>query len=284
MKKWSIVVSILIIANIYAFNYEHFLRPNTTLQVSFLDVGQGDAIYIRAPNGNDLLIDGGPDDTLIQKLHEAMPVFDRDIDMVIATHPDKDHIAGLIHAFDQYQIHYFLESEVSSGTSFDLSLTNKVTQEPHMKKILARRGGRIILDTHHGVYLDILFPDQNTSTFTEPNDASIVLRLVYGSRSFLLTGDAPISVEQFLSRNDDERIRSSVLKLGHHGSRTSSSDEFLDQVKPDYAIVSAGKNNSYRHPHVSVVDRVKSRNIPLLSTIDLGTITFYTNGQELWQK
>jgi competence protein ComEC len=153
-----------------------------------------------------------------------------------------------------------------------------------MKKILARRGGRIILDTHHGVYLDILFPDQNTSTFTEPNDASIVLRLVYGSRSFLLTGDAPISVEQFLSRNDGERIRSSVLKLGHHGSRTSSSDEFLDQVKPDYAIVSAGKNNSYHHPHVSVVDRVKSRNIPLLSTIDLGTITFYTNGQELWQK
>ncbi len=284
MKKWSICISILIIANLYAFNYAAFLHPNNTLQVSFLDVGQGDAIYIRTPHGNDVLVDGGPDDSVIQKLHEVIPSFDRDIDMVVVTHPDKDHIAGLAQVFENYEVENFLHSEISSGTSFDVSLHDHAKIEPAMNDILARRGERIILDKKYGVYMDILFPDQDTSLFKDTNDASIVMRLVYGKTSFILNGDSPISVEQFLSRNDSKNIKSTVLKLGHHGSQTSSSDEFLDRVKPEYAIVSAGKNNSYHHPNPAVVTRVQTRNIPILSTIESGTITFYTDGQELWQK
>lgn len=285
MKKWSIVAGILIITNLYAFQYAEFLRPTDILTVSFLDIGQGDAIYIRTPTGNDILIDSGPDDSVIQKLHEVMPSFDRDIDLVVATHPDKDHIAGLAAVFEQYQVNHFLESEVSSGTSFDLSLTEHVTHEPNITTFLARRGERMILDKQHGVYLDILFPDQDTTSFKEdPNDASIVSRLVYKNVSFMLTGDSPVSVEQFLARNDKQILQSTVLKLGHHGSQTSTSDEFLDAVQPEYAIVSAGKNNSYRHPHQSVIDRVNARQIKILSTIGLGTITFETDGIDIWQK
>jgi len=284
MKKWSIFVAVLMIANLYAFNYAKFLRPNNTLQVSFLDIGQGDAVYIRAPNGNDVLIDSGPDDSVIQKLHEVMPSFDQDIDMIIETHPDKDHIAGFAQVFEKYQVNNFLHSEISSGTSFDITLHEHAKNEPAMNDILARRGERIILDKKYGVYMDVLFPDQDTSRFKETNDASSIVRLVYGSKSFIINGDAPISVEQFLARNDKQGLKSTVLKLGHHGSKTSTSDEFLDVVQPEYAIVSAGKNNSYHHPNTTVVTRVKSRQIPILSTIDLGTITFYTNGQELWQK
>lgn len=284
MKKWSIVTSMLVIANLYAFNYVQFLEPANTLAVSFLDVGQGDAIYIRTPNGNDVLIDGGPDDTVIQKLHEVMPSFDKDITMVVETHPDKDHIAGLAQVFEQYEIKNFLHSEVSSGTSFDIALQDHAAAESGMGTIIARRGERIILDKKYGVYLDILFPDQDTTHFKETNDASIVARLVYGDTSFILNGDSPISVEQFLSRNDRQGLKSTVLKLGHHGSQTSTSDEFLNQVAPEYAIVSAGKNNSYHHPHPSVIDRVNSRQIKTLSTIGLGTITFETDGVGIWQK
>ncbi len=284
MKKWSILVGILIMANIYTFQYVQFLRPTTVLQVSFLDIGQGDAIYIRTPSGNDILIDGGPDDAVIQKLHEVIPSFDTDLDLVIATHPDKDHIAGLVQVFEQYTVKNFLRSEISSGTSFDIALNDRVRDEPGVHTILARRGERIILDHAHGVYLDILFPDQDTASFKEPNDASIVARLVYDNTSFLLTGDSPISVEQFLARTDRDGITSSILKLGHHGSQTSTSDEFLEQVRPEYAIVSAGKNNSYHHPHPSVTNRLFSQKIKILSTIGLGTITFETDGEGLWIK
>jgi competence protein ComEC len=284
MKKWSVVLIILIIANLYLVNYESFLYTSNLLKVTFLDIGQGDAIYIRAPNGNDVLIDGGPDDSVIQKLHEVMPSFDHDIDLVVETHPDKDHIAGLTQVFEQYDVKNFLHSEISSGTSFDQSLHALAAAESGLQQITARRGERIILDPEYGVYLDILFPDQDTTNFKETNDASIVAKLVYGKESFILNGDSPISVEQFLAHYDQHYLKSTVLKLGHHGSKTSSSNIFLDQVQPEYAVVSAGKNNTYHHPHPSVIDRLKLRQIKTLSTIELGTITFVTDGKTITLK
>ncbi len=257
---------------------------NGILSVSFLDVGQGDAIYIRAPNGNDVMIDGGPDRSVIQELHQVIPPFDHDIDLIIATHPDKDHIAGLIPIFKDFDVNNYLRSEIHSGTSFDESLIDHEKNEPDLKTILARRGQRIILDDVHGVFLDILFPDQNTEHFKDTNDASIVLQLVYGESQFLLNGDAPRSVEDFLVAHDHDRLQSDVLKLGHHGSKTSSGETFLKQVRPSYAVVSAGKNNRYHHPNPEVVERVTDLGVPILSTIDLGTVTFQTDGKTLWRK
>lgn len=285
MKKVLILLTILGISLIYTLHYQTFLLGNgSILQVSFLDVGQGDAIYIRAPNGNDILIDGGPDDSVIQKLHEVMPSFDKDIDLMVATHPDKDHIAGLSNVFEHYQVKYFLHSEVSSGTSFDKSLQALAATESDLLQVTARRGERFIIDHKHGIYLDILFPDQDTSKFKETNDASIVARLVYNRQSFLLTGDSPASVEQFLAQTDKTNIQSTVLKLGHHGSNSATSETYLDMVKPQYAIVSAGKNNTYHHPHPTIVARILARHIALLSTIDQGTITFETDGKTLQTK
>lgn len=279
------VTIILATGNFYAWNYWNYLdTDNTILSVSFLDVGQGDAIYIRAPNGNDILIDGGPDQGITHELTAVIPSFDTDIDLVIATHPDKDHIAGLITAFENYEVKKYLHSESSSGSSFDTSLKKHAADELNVQETMARRGQRFIIDDTHGVYLDILFPDQNTSTFKETNDASIVARLVYGQIAFMLTGDAPASVENFIVGQDKESLQSEVLKLGHHGSKTSTSDLFLETVKPDYAIVSAGKNNSYHHPNIDIVARVTQHNIPLLSTIEEGTIMFETDGTTLWRK
>ncbi len=281
-KHYSVIIIILSTICTGLWHYTQSVTPSDILSVSFLDIGQGDAIYIRAPNGNDILIDGGPDDSVVQQLASVMPVFDHDIDMIIETHPDKDHVAGLVSIFQHYDVKKFLHSEIESGTSFDNALHTADAAEPDIENIIARRGERFILDDTHGIYLDILFPDQDTSHFTETNDASVVARLVYGDKSFLLTGDSPISVEQFLARTDGSRLKTTVLKLGHHGSKTSSSDEYLDQVRPEYAVVSAGKNNSYHHPNPSVVSRIQTRGIKLFSTIDLGTIIFQTDGKSIW--
>lgn len=216
-------VTTLVMATVwYTWNYQSTtISTGKNLSVSFLDVGQGDAIYIRTPNQTDVLIDGGPDDSVIGDLQQVMPDFDHDISLVIETHPDKDHIAGLSYVFEKYQVKKFLHSEISSGTSFDISLREHAQSEPGLEQIIARRGQRIILDPENGVYLDILYPDRDTSSFKETNEASIVARLVYGETSFLFTGDSPSSVEHILA-TASKPIMSTVLKLGHHGSKTTS--------------------------------------------------------------
>ncbi|MEI8224261.1 MAG: MBL fold metallo-hydrolase [bacterium] len=284
-KYLTIVLAITLLATLNTWNkFQAIPQGVQPLQVSFLDVGQGDAIYIRAPNGNDILIDGGPDNSVMAQLRQIMPVYDTDIGIIIATHPDKDHIAGLIPVFEKYDVKKYIHSEISSGTSFDTSLKEHATQEPELEEIIAKRGQRYILDNNQGVYLDILYPNKDTSDFKDTNGASIVARLVYNQQSFLLTGDAPIATETFLNHQDGLLLGSTVLKLGHHGSKTSSSDQFLKTVHPQYAIVSAGKNNRYRHPSSEVVDRISHYPITLLSTMDSGTITFETNGVTLTKK
>jgi competence protein ComEC len=284
--KYSGIIFIALSIITYSLKNSYTEETITTkyLMVAFLDIGQGDSIYIRTPNGNDVIIDGGPDDSILQKINKVLPSFDKDIDLMIATHPDKDHIAGLTYLFKEYQIKNFLHSEISSGTMFDRELQKQAHDETGLDQIIARRGQRYILDTENGIYLDILFPDQNTSDFKDTNDASIVARLVYGTTSFLLTGDSPISVEDYLAHHDTSLLKNNVLKLGHHGSKTSSGDLYLDTVKPDYAIVSAGKNNRYHHPNPETVERVTDRTIPILSTIDLGTIIMESDGIHVWKK
>lgn len=284
MKKYFVFILATLFILVGLIQYQRSFTEGDTLTVAFLDVGQGDSIYIRAPNGNDVLVDGGPDDQVIRQLHTVMPPFDRDIGLVIATHPDKDHIAGLSSVFDEFQIATFLQSEIHADTSFDRALADRVAHEPNLRTITARRGERFILDRKHGIFIDILFPDQDTSRFKETNETSIVARLVYGKQSFMLTGDSPASVEQYLATTDTTLIKSTVLKLGHHGSKTSSSQMFLKTVQPTVAIVSAGKNNSYHHPSPEVISRAESLNIPIVSTIDAGTIVFKTDGSTLMRE
>ena len=276
----------------FLWQHEQALRPSPsrTLEVSFLDVGQGDSIYIHAPNGRSMLIDGGPDGKVVDRLRalgsfsNAATQTNATIDMVMETHPDKDHIAGLVKVFEQYEVKKLLRSEISSGTSFDRSLDQHAKDEPGLETIIARRGQRIFLDKQDGVYVDILFPDQDTSHFKETNEASIVARLVYGTTSFLLTGDSPINVENFLAEYDGPSLRTTALKLGHHGSKTSSGDAYLESVQPEYAVISAGKNNRYHHPSPETMERVTAHHIRTISTVDQGTITFQTDGQSLWVK
>lgn len=247
------------------------------LRVSFLDVGQGDAIFIEAPNGNQVLIDGGANKAVLKELGKVMPFYDRKIDAIIATHPDKDHIGGLIEVLKNYRANFVMEPGVSSDTGAYQEL-EKTIADKKLPRILVRRG--MLLNLGEGARLNILFPDRDTDDW-ETNTASIVAKLVYGNNSFLLTGDSPIAIEKYLSMIDGLNLKSDVLKAGHHGSRTSTSESFASLVSPEYAVISAGKDNKYGHPHKEVLDILEKSKTTILKTYEQGTISFSSDGERV---
>lgn len=254
--------------------------PKTdTMTVSFLDVGQGDAIYVRAPNGVDLLVDGGRDKSVVSRLKEVMDRGDSAIDIVVATHPDADHIGGLPQVFDNFAVGAFFDPGAFSDTKTYQTLMQKVSTE-QSPYLYATSGTKIILDKEKNIFVDILYPSNVVKNVRDTNSRSVVLRLIYGETSFLLTGDAPIATESILvARSTDQPIRSTILKLGHHGSRTSSSRAFLQKVSPQVAIISSGQNNRYGHPHLEVLNVLKSLHIPYLATYDAGNIVYKSDSK-----
>lgn len=273
----EVVLGTLLLTNLFVWVAVWQQTPGKILRVSFLDVGQGDAIFIETPSRKQVLIDGGKNKKVVSVLGRLLPFGDRSIDIVIATHPDADHIGGLPEVFARYEIEFFIEPGVESENSLDNELHTKVTKE-NSQRLLARRGQ--IIDFNDGVQLIILFPNQVVSTW-ETNDASIVAKLIYGGKSFLLTGDAGIKTENVLLTLSREILDVDVLKAGHHGSRTSTSLSFAQATSPLYAIISAGKDNSYGHPHKEVVNILGRVGAEIKSTAESGTITFETDGETL---
>ncbi|MBI4136102.1 MAG: MBL fold metallo-hydrolase [Candidatus Vogelbacteria bacterium] len=254
------------------------LAERGVLTVAFLDVGQGDAIFIESPNGNQVLIDAGSGRPVLRALGRVMPFYDHSIDLVIATHPDADHIGGFPEVLERFAIGAVMEPGVSSDTFTYQAFQASVGREG-AREIFARRGQRVALG--RSATLEILFPDRPPQAEWETNTASIVARLTYGESEFLFTGDSPIQVEKYLFGLDGRRLRSRVLKVGHHGSKTSSDPVFLAAVGPDYAVISAGRGNRYGHPHPSVLEALGRLGTRILSTADRGTIVFETDGERL---
>lgn len=247
------------------------------LKVTFLDVGQGDATLIESPTGTQVLIDGGKGNAVLGALNKTMGFFDRDLDMVVATHPDMDHIGGLAGVLKRYDVHTILLTENMSDTPAFASFLEAVKTEG-ATVLYARRGQ--VYDLGRGeagsTTLSILFPDRDPSGL-ESNMASIVARLVYGESEYMLTGDSPKEIEEYLV-GIGTVLQSDVLKAGHHGSKTSSSEAFVTAVSPMYAIYSAGKDNSYGHPHKEVVDRFTAHGAIQKNTADEGSIYSESDG------
>jgi competence protein ComEC len=258
---------------------------NGLLTVAFLDVGQGDAIFIEAPNGNQMLIDGGPSKAVLRELSKVMPFYDRSIDVVLATHADQDHVGGLPDVLQKYKTDIFLESGVP-GDSSSYKELEKMLEEDNsgIKKILARKG--MMVDLGDGATLEILFP---VTVFDgmETNNASIVARLVYGENEFLFTGDAPTNIENYLAFQEDLKssysnsLQSDVLKVAHHGSKNSDSEEFVSVVSAEYAVISVGKDNKYGHPNKEVLDTLNNFGAKIIRTDESGRIIFKSDGVNL---
>lgn len=252
------------------------------LTVSFLDVGQGDSIFIRAPSGRQVLIDGGPGTGVLRELSRVMPWYDRTIDVVIPTHPDADHIGGLIDVLARYRTDIIIQSSVEGDTK-TFAAFNAAAAEEAARDEVAMRGQ--IVDLGGGAYLQILFPDRLVP-HVDTNDGCVVARLVYGATAFMLSCDASQSVEKYLVAlastslgTSGSSLRSNVLKAGHHGSKTSSSPLFLGYVAPEYGIYSRGCDNKYGHPAPETTARFAQFGIPTFDTCKDGTITFVSDGK-----
>lgn len=271
--------------------YAVFSEERNVLTVAFLDVGQGDAIFIEAPNGKQILIDGGQNRQVLRGLSKMMPFYDRTIDVVLLTHPDADHVGGLPAVLESYDVSLVLEPGVISESGVYIEFLN-IIEEKGIEKVLARQGMKIPLCDYLGaelpncdLYLEVLFPVNGTKVSEfDVNTASVVTKLVYKNTSFLFTGDSPKSIEKYLVSVYGDAIDVDVLKLGHHGSKTSTSDVLLGFASPDIAIVSAGEDNRYGHPHKEVVDLLESFEIDILRTYEEGNIVIESDGDNIFVK
>ena len=256
-----------------------FNNNPTVLSVTFLDVGQGDAILIETPDGVQMLIDGGPDASVLPELAATLPWFDHTIDVIIGTHPDKDHIGGLVDVLKKYQVDTIITTENTGETTTAEKYHDMLMGE---KAVVMMARTRQVYTLGASTTVKIFSPAADPSML-ESNTASIVAQVRYGEIEFLLSGDAPSSIENYLVETFGVQLKSEVLKLGHHGSKTSSSENFLTAVSPLFTVVSSGRDNSYGHPAKEVVERVNELSIPLVNTAEEGRITFQTDGVSVWK-
>jgi len=261
-NQFLLLIILLVIFCFFIFNFL-FVSSNTNLKVYFLDVGQGDAIYVRS-NTHDMLIDTGPGKNVLSELGRFMPIYDRKIDVVLITHLDKDHVGGLLDVLSSYSVDYL----IMPATECDIALCEEL-EDFDIKRITAHAGLRINLGPD--TLATVVFPNTKTEE-KDRNTLSTVLRLEFGESSFLFMGDSPQKVEEYLRNKFGDFLHADVLKLGHHGSKTSSGEKFLDIVSPLYAIVSAGEGNSYGHPNKEVLDIVSSVGSSILSTLGGGAV------------
>lgn len=271
----SLIVLTLISIGVWAGLYvEGGAQIEQQFEVTFLDVGQGDATLIETPGGTQVLVDGGPNSSVLQVLAKELPLFDRTLDMVIATHPDSDHVGGLSDVLERYTVSQLLLTE-HEGDSVAATAFYDAAEVEGAVITMARRGQVWQLDTD--TKLEVLFPETETSAM-ETNAASIILKLTHGNNCFLLTGDAPKRIEEYLVLAEGENLECDVLKIGHHGSRTSTSEMFLAEVEPRYAVISYGADNRYGHPHVEVTDLLFNERVQVFETAKSGSITFVSDG------
>ncbi|MCT6924677.1 MBL fold metallo-hydrolase [Metasolibacillus sp.] len=273
MKK--IFFSLLVIALLLAGCTVEFQQTEQQpvsgkeMRVHFIDVGQGDSILIQSPSGKTMLIDGGVKGAgkmVVDYLREQGV---NKLDYVVATHPDADHIGGLIAVLNSISIKHFIDSgKVHTSQTFEEMLT--LVSDKNIVYSVPEKGD--IIDFDKELKTEVIYANENAS---DNNDASIVLKITYGEVSFLLTGDAGVSIEKQLL---NENIQATVLKAGHHGSNTSSSLAFVQAVKPEAIVLSYGQDNKYGHPHAEVIENALTVKSKIYGTAEAGTIVFTTNG------
>ena len=280
--KWLVLPLLIVAILVWS---AALTMPDDRLHVSFLDVGQGDAILIQTPNGQDILIDGGPDPQEINlELSEQLPFWDRTIDLVVCTQPHADHVTGLIDVLQRYRVKRVLDP----GVPYDSAIYQewlRLIEDREIEYSIARSGQEI--DLGNGIKIEVLNPPESLweGTGDDVDNNGVVLRLSWGQVSFLFTADIREEAE-FELIGQRANLRSTVLKVAHHGSDTSTSQQFLAAVAPEVATVSVGVNNTFGHPSPEVLERLIYRlgEDNVYSTDEDGTIEFITDGERLWVK
>lgn len=243
------------------------------LQVHFIDVGQADSILITQGKHN-MLIDAGTNEAGSVVVDYLNTKGIKDFDYVVGTHPHEDHIGGLDNVINKFNITTLLLPKVTSNTKTFKDVVQSASNK-NLKLTVPKVGSKYKLGD---ATFEILAP--NSEKYESTNNYSIVIKLTYGKNKFLFTGDAEtLSEEEILANGVD--ISADLLKIGHHGSYTSTSTKFLEAVNPKYAVICVGKDNKYNHPVKSVMERLKKNNIDVYRTDELGSIIATSDGEKI---
>ena len=278
-KFLFLILGFLVFSNLIAWIIVFDLGKVRFLEVIFFDVGQGDAGFIETPQRHQILIDGGPGSVILEKLGKSMPFYDRTIDLIILTHPEFDHLSGLNEILKKYKVSNILWTGIVRDTA-EYKEWKKLIEEEKAEIFIAKAGQKILWESETNNYMEVLYPFENLEgkVFEDSNNTSIISKLVFGKNSFLFTGDAYKNVEGELI-NKKAEIDSDVLKVSHHGSKTSSSEEFIKSVSPQIAVISAGIGNKYGHPHQEVLELLEKYDIKVSRTDKDGDIKIISDGK-----
>lgn len=267
-KKYLIItIAILIFGLFGGWIYFKMTWP-TSVEVTIFDVGQGDAIGIRTPSGQNVIIDGGPNNKLVQKVGTWLPLYDRQIDAILITHPHDDHLVGFVELLKRYEVKMILSS-LTDADNVNFKELRKIAAEKNIPWYLVKLGNK--LDLGDGVVWEVAGPI--TAEFDEaPNNESVVSVIRYGNECIVFSGDAEEKEEKEILDKKISNLDCDVLKAGHHGSNTSSSDDWLSAVTPKYALISVGVNNVYKHPSLRTVTRLERVGAKVMRTDEMGDI------------
>ncbi|MEI8061889.1 MAG: MBL fold metallo-hydrolase [bacterium] len=285
MGIFVIVYSLVSLVFISSILYSSEKLESIKGKVYFLDVGQGDSVLIIFSNGNRMLIDAGNvDGKAVDEIRKILPWYDRRIDIALGTHADIDHVGGFTKVVQNFTVGLFLFSHLHTSKPVETFLFDSIDRV-HVATSTIDRGAMISSGIKNDIssdHVNILYPPRmmRMTSDKDTNLFSIVAMAYIRNKKYLLTGDAPRSVELELvfastsASNLFSDLHAYVLKAGHHGSRTSTDPIFVQSISPTYAIISAGKNNRYGHPHVETLETFEKENIKILKTYDSGTIAF----------
>lgn len=272
MGKWKIL-GILALINVISWTAVYKTAEPRFLEVTFFNVGQGDSVFIETPKGSQILIDGGPDYSVLEKLGREMPFWDKSLDLIILTHQDRDHLGGLIPVFKNYQVQNVIWTGAEKESSDFKEWKNLLLKEG-AQIIYAKAGQKIVFQKG---YIEILFPFDSFEGKTEENSnkTSIVSRLIFGENSFLFTGDIPAVQEKEILKGHSD-LEADFYKVSHHGSKYSNHPEFIEKINPRISVISVGEN-SYNLPSTEVLDILLDYGIKVLRTDEDGDIKFFLN-------
>ncbi len=275
LKYYLLFILILALANVFVWQFVFSLDNNP--KVVFFDISQGDSIFIETAQKHQVLIDGGPSNKVVEKLAKQMPFWDKTIDLVILTHPDYDHLRGLLDVLDNYQVENILwTGEKSEGRTFEAWLL-KIKKE-NANIVLVKAGALVLAGK---AKMEILYPlELPKQDLVNNNKSSIATLLSFGNTRFFFTGDIDKQAEQEIIFQGNN-IEANVLKVSHHGSKSATSPEFLANVQPQIAVISIGKDNSYGHPHQEVLSNLLEFGIKVMRTDQIGDVKIFSNGQNL---
>ncbi len=253
-----------------------YVDSGSNAEIHYLDVGQGDAIYIKV-NGKNILIDAGPKDASDKLVKQLKDLNVNTLDMVFASHPHEDHIGGMVSIFKNFSVKSFYMPKVTHTTK---TFNNMITEVDKAGLKIQNVKSGMSIDLGKGAEFKIFSPVKDS--YEELNNYSPIMKFTYGKKSFMFTADAEVlSEKEVLKKFDASELKSDVLKVGHHGSTTSTCDEFLNAVNPEIAVISLGAGNSYGHPHKEIMEKLNGKKLKIYRTDTQGQITIITDGENL---